>query len=165
MCQTVLNGPIAIILVHVMQCKCMIASVQTTYFFYIDWNKFLVVGHTHETSTMIQLSISAPAENWCIDNECRCSTVVLAFYCYSQAYQHNFLILCSNGAAILVKPNSGVCVYDAVHAWYRQWIEPHLEEIHKHTAPHIFLFKKSLQGRAEMFYKHWSKDEWSPSKG
>lgn len=47
----------------------------------------------------------------------------------------------------------------------KHWIEPHLEEIHKHTTPHIFLFKKSLQGRAEMFYKHWSKDEWSPSKG
>ena len=47
----------------------------------------------------------------------------------------------------------------------RQWIEPFLEEIHKHTTPHIFLFRRNPRGKAEMFYKHWSNEEWSPSEG
>lgn len=46
----------------------------------------------------------------------------------------------------------------------REWIAPHLEEIHYHTQPHIFLFKKNAStGRAEMFYKQWSHDMWEPS--
>ena len=42
-------------------------------------------------------------------------------------------------------------VYDV-----RAWISPHLEEITKHTAPHIFRFHRSSEGRAVMHYKHWS---------
>ena len=42
----------------------------------------------------------------------------------------------------------------------RQWIAPCLEEIHQHTIPHVFLFRRNAEGRAEMLYKRWTKDSW-----
>ena len=47
----------------------------------------------------------------------------------------------------------------------RDWIAPCLEELKYHTDPHIFLFKLGSHGKAEMFYKHWSKDPWLPNEG
>ena len=49
-------------------------------------------------------------------------------------------------------------VYDV-----KKWLAPHIDEIHHHTIPHVFLFKKGQSGHCEMFYKHWAKDEWLPS--
>ena len=45
----------------------------------------------------------------------------------------------------------------------RNWIGPCLDEIHRHTIPHVFLFKRNAEGRAEMFYKQWSHKPWEPS--
>lgn len=42
----------------------------------------------------------------------------------------------------------------------RNWIAPCLEEIHQHTIPHVFLFRRNAEGRAEMLYKLWTKDSW-----
>ena len=42
----------------------------------------------------------------------------------------------------------------------REWIAPHLEEIHYHTEPHIFMFKKDGSGKAVMQYKFWSHNDW-----
>ena len=44
------------------------------------------------------------------------------------------------------------------------WIAPHLDEIHKHTAPHVFRFQYNhSKQKAEMFYKHWSHEPWQPT--
>ena len=50
-------------------------------------------------------------------------------------------------------------VYDV-----RSWISPCLEEITRHTAPHIFRFRRNENGRAEMHYKHWSHESWEPAE-
>ena len=42
----------------------------------------------------------------------------------------------------------------------RSWLSPFIHEIHNHTIPHVFLFKKGLDGHCEMIYKNWAKDEW-----
>ena len=34
-----------------------------------------------------------------------------------------------------------------------------------HTTPHVFLFKRERDGKAEMYYKHWSSDPWTPKEG
>ena len=46
----------------------------------------------------------------------------------------------------------------------RKWLNPFLEEIHRHTVPHVFLFKKNADGKAEMYFKNWAKDPWQPSE-
>lgn len=45
----------------------------------------------------------------------------------------------------------------------RHWLELYIEDIHKHTTPHIFMFRNNVGGKAEMVYKHWSHEEWCPS--
>ena len=49
-------------------------------------------------------------------------------------------------------------VYDV-----RKWLSPYIDEIHHHTIPHVFLFKKGESGHCEMFSKHWAKDDWLQS--
>lgn len=46
----------------------------------------------------------------------------------------------------------------------RAWISPFLEEIHSHTHPHIFRFRRNTEGRAEMHYKNWTHEEWAPAQ-
>ena len=45
----------------------------------------------------------------------------------------------------------------------KNWIAPHLDEIHGHTAPHIFRFRLNHSKRAEMHYKNWTHESWEPS--
>ena len=52
------------------------------------------------------------------------------------------------------------CIFDV-----KAWLLPALEEIHGHTVPHVFLFRRNAQGRAVMFYKHWSHEPWQPQEG
>ena len=47
----------------------------------------------------------------------------------------------------------------------REWIMPHLNEIHYHTQPHIFLFKRNEAGKAIMLYKQWSHESWQSPEG
>ena len=48
----------------------------------------------------------------------------------------------------------------------RDWIAPCLDEIKYHTTPHVFLFRRDEdQGKAVMYYKHWSSDPWIPKEG
>ena len=47
----------------------------------------------------------------------------------------------------------------------REWIVPHLNEIHYHTQPHIFLFKRNESGKAVMLYKQWSNENWQSPDG
>ena len=44
----------------------------------------------------------------------------------------------------------------------KNWIAPHLDEIHGHTAPHVFRFRLTHAKRAEMHYQNWSHDPWKP---
>ena len=46
----------------------------------------------------------------------------------------------------------------------KNWIAPCIDEIHYHTKPHVFLFKRNFDGNAEMFYKQWSHNSWKPSE-
>lgn len=47
----------------------------------------------------------------------------------------------------------------------KSWIAPHLEEIHGHTAPHIFHFQVNhSKKRAELRYKNWSNEPWYPTE-
>ena len=50
--------------------------------------------------------------------------------------------------------NSSVVSVPSVEFMFdiRCWLEPYIEEVHKHTAPHIFMFCKNKQRKAEMFY-------------
>lgn len=43
------------------------------------------------------------------------------------------------------------------------WLQPYIEEIHHHSTPRIFMFRRNQQGKAVMFYKHWWHNDWSPS--
>lgn len=46
----------------------------------------------------------------------------------------------------------------------REWLAPHLSEIHGHTGPHAFKVTLSENGDPVMKYKIWSSDEdWIPS--
>ena len=47
----------------------------------------------------------------------------------------------------------------------KSWLSPHLAEIHGHTTPHVFLFRKNADGVAVMFTKNWSHEEWEPQEG
>ncbi len=47
----------------------------------------------------------------------------------------------------------------------KSWLTPQLEEIHGHTVPHVFLFRRNAEGKAVMFTKHWSHQEWEPQEG
>lgn len=42
----------------------------------------------------------------------------------------------------------------------KSWISLHIEDIHQHTVPHVFLFRKNADSKAEMLYKHWAHDDW-----
>ena len=44
----------------------------------------------------------------------------------------------------------------------RKWLTPAINDIHNHTTPHIFRFRRNVDGRGEMHYKHWSSDDWRP---
>ena len=45
----------------------------------------------------------------------------------------------------------------------KKWITPYLEEIHGHTAPHVFRFRfNHAAKKAELHYKHWSHEPWEP---
>ena len=43
----------------------------------------------------------------------------------------------------------------------RNWIAPHVEDIHGHTQPHHFRFTLDEVGIVVMHYKNWAKDAWS----
>lgn len=47
----------------------------------------------------------------------------------------------------------------------KTWISPYLEEIHGHTTPHVFLFRRNVKGKACMYTKTWSHQEWEPEQG
>lgn len=47
----------------------------------------------------------------------------------------------------------------------KEWISPCLDEIHGHTAPHVFLFRRNSQGKGVMYYKNWSHNSWQPEEG
>lgn len=43
----------------------------------------------------------------------------------------------------------------------KSWIAPYLDEIHGHTAPHVFRFRfNHTSKKGEMHYKYWSHQAW-----
>jgi len=42
----------------------------------------------------------------------------------------------------------------------RSWIEEYAEELHAHTVPKCFKFERNDAGKAMMFYRNWSQEEW-----
>ena len=44
----------------------------------------------------------------------------------------------------------------------KAWIKPLIETPSGHSNPHNFLFRLGETGKAEMFYRNWSSDEWTP---
>ena len=49
---------------------------------------------------------------------------------------------------------------------FKSWLSPQIEEIHGHTNPHVFLFKKDgTSGKCKMYYKNWSHEQWQPHEG
>lgn len=48
---------------------------------------------------------------------------------------------------------------------FKKWIAPHIEEVHGHTNPHIFLFKRNALGKSVMYYKNWTHDDFQPKDG
>ena len=46
----------------------------------------------------------------------------------------------------------------------RKWLSPHIDEVHDHTIPHVFLFRRGSSGDCEMLYKNWAKDKWIRSE-
>ncbi|XP_074628853.1 uncharacterized protein LOC141886566 isoform X1 [Acropora palmata] len=53
------------------------------------------------------------------------------------------------------QPYQMAVVYDI-----RSWVEDYAEELHAHTVPKCFKFKCNDAGKAEMYYRNWSHEEW-----
>lgn len=53
------------------------------------------------------------------------------------------------------RPYQLLMVYDI-----RSWIEEYAEELHAHTVPKCFKFERNDAGKAMMFYRNWSHEEW-----
>ena len=51
------------------------------------------------------------------------------------------------------QPYQMAIVYDI-----QSWVEDYAEELHAHTVPKCFKFKRNDAGKAEMYY--WSHEEW-----
>ena len=62
------------------------------------------------------------------------------------------------------QPHPDVTVVTTVHD-FKQWMEPHVPNIHDHLKAHAFKFVKK-NGMTMMFYKEWATDEcWLPESG
>jgi hypothetical protein len=46
----------------------------------------------------------------------------------------------------------------------KDWLMPHLHNIHGHTQPLCFKFTRDENNKAIMRYRHWSTDPWSEDK-
>jgi len=44
----------------------------------------------------------------------------------------------------------------------KSWLKPHMEQLHNHSHPHIFRFRKASDGCCYMQYKQWRHSEWEP---
>ena len=53
------------------------------------------------------------------------------------------------------QPYQMAVVYDI-----RSWVEDCAEELHAHTVPKCFKFECNDAGKAEMYYRNWSHEEW-----
>jgi len=42
----------------------------------------------------------------------------------------------------------------------RSWIATHLDELHGHRQPHCFKFVLNRDGKAVMFNRNWSSNQW-----
>ena len=42
------------------------------------------------------------------------------------------------------------------------WLTPVINTPEKHSNPHNFLFRRNVDGKAEMYYRNWSSDPWLP---
>lgn len=42
----------------------------------------------------------------------------------------------------------------------RSWIQDHAVELHSHTVPKCFKFELNEAGKAVMFYRNWSHEQW-----
>lgn len=42
----------------------------------------------------------------------------------------------------------------------REWIEDYAVELHAHTNPKCFKFELNDDGKAEMYYRNWSHQQW-----
>ena len=42
----------------------------------------------------------------------------------------------------------------------RSWIESHAVELHAHTVPKCFKFQLNDAGKAVMYYRNWSQEQW-----
>ena len=47
----------------------------------------------------------------------------------------------------------------------KAWLQPHMEQLHNHTNPHIFRFVKGRDGCCYMQWKHWNHNQWEPKEG
>ena len=47
----------------------------------------------------------------------------------------------------------------------KAWLQPHMEQLHNHTNPHIFRFVKGRDGHCYMQWKHWNHNQWEPMEG
>ena len=65
-----------------------------------------------------------------------------------------------------LRKNDDLTVPGELHSFlFKTWLSPCLEEIHGHTVPHVFLFRRGLSGKSLMFYTNWSHDQWEPLNG
>ena len=53
------------------------------------------------------------------------------------------------------QPYQMAVVYDI-----QSWVEDYAEELHAHTVPKCFKFKCNDAGKAEMYYRNCSHEEW-----
>lgn len=44
----------------------------------------------------------------------------------------------------------------------KAWLTTVMNTPEKHSNPHNFLFRRNLQGKAQMYYRNWSSDAWLP---
>lgn len=125
---------------------------------------FLMVGHTHEdidqsfscVSRYLRKhnALTIPGKFIDLNNHCytTCSMLLYVFSALEAA--------CKAANHTTRKTMTLHYIVD-----FKKWLAPHIEEVHGHTNPHIFLFKKNASGKSVMYYKNWTHDDYQPKDG
>lgn len=81
--------------------------------------------------------------------------IALKFSILKFFFQESLRALSSCMSQPTPRPYQLQMVYDI-----RSWIEEYAEELHAHTVPKCFRFERNDAGKAMMFYRNWSHEEW-----
>ena len=65
-------------------------------------------------------------------------------------------------SSVQQQPGNHICYYLNAIYDFKSWLSPQINTPHNHTMPHYFMFQCNDQGKAVMYYRKWSSDQWLP---